>query len=46
MEDGVDFFEEGCGGEGGFEDPCELCCGFWVCVGQAPEVGLGNFFLG
>ena len=46
VEDGVDFFEESCGGEGGFKGPRELCCSFGVCVGKVAEVGPRDFFLG
>ena len=46
VEDSVDFFEEGCGGESDFKGPCELCCSSGVCVGQTSEVGPGDFFLG
>ena len=46
MEDVVGFLEEGCGSKGLFECPCELCCGPWVCVGEAAKVGSCDLFFG
>ena len=40
------FLRKSCGGKGGCKSSCELCGGFWVCVGEAAEVGSRDFFLG